>query len=162
MTVEEWNTLPMWKKAWYQGLELRDKRSLKEEDVVAGAVIGVKEALVNGFSLPLELADAIVGTEAAKNFNDWIDSVDPLQPQNSAQALVSIFAQYGVPSVTVMGWMNKFKKLPGFWKALKRYSRNIGAVGVTDAIVSGPGDTNLATAFGPNYIVPLEQFLTIH
>ena len=162
MTVEEWNTLPMWKKAWYQGLELRDQRSLKEEDVVAGAVIGVKEALVNGFSLPLELADAIVGTEAAKNFNDWIDSVDPLQPQNSAQALVSIFAQYGVPSVTVMGWMNKFKKLPGFWKALKRYSRNIGAVGVTDAIVSGPGDTNLATAFGSNYPIPLEQFLTIH
>ena len=35
-------------------------------------------------------------------------------------------------------------------------------MGTTDTIVAGPGDTNLATAFGPNYPVPLEQFLTIH
>ena len=162
MTVEEWNTLPKWKKAWYRGLDQGSQDAGFYKDVSVGAAIGVKNALVNAFSLPLEMANVINDTDAAKNFNDWVASVDPLQPENSTQALVSIFAQYGVPSIAVLNWMNKFKKAPGFWNALGRYVRNIGTVGVTDAIVSGPGDINLATAFGDNYPVPFEQLLTIH
>ena len=160
MTVDTWESLPEWKRAWYVGVKNSPLGETK--DVAVGAVIGAKNAFVNAFSLPLEIADALADTDAAENFRKAVEYIDPLQPENSTQAIVSVLTQYGVPAISVVNWLNKFSKAPGFWNALGRYARNIAAIGVTDAIVSGPGDTNLATAFGDNYPVPFEQLLTIH
>jgi hypothetical protein len=160
MTVDTWESLPEWKRAWYVGVKNSPLGETK--DVSIGAVIGAKNTFVNAFSLPLEIADALADTDAAENFRKAVEYIDPLQPENSTQAIVSVLTQYGVPAISVVNWLNKFSKAPGFWNALGRYARNIGAIGVTDAIVSGPGDTNLATAFGENYPVPFEQLLTIH
>jgi len=160
MTVDTWESLPEWKRAWYVGVKNSPLGETK--DVSIGAVIGAKNTFVNAFSLPLEIADALADTDAAENFRKAVEYIDPLQPENSTQAIVSVLTQYGVPAISVVNWLNKFSKAPGFWNALGRYARNIGAIGVTDAIVSGPGDTNLATAFGDNYPVPFEQLLTIH
>ena len=160
MTVDTWESLPEWKRAWYVGIK---NSSLGEtKDVSIGVAIGLKDTLVNTFSLPLEGVDLVAGSDMAKSFREAVEYIDPLDPQNTTQALVSVLTQYGVPSMAAINWVNKFSKSPGFWNALGRYARNIGVVGVTEAIVSGPADTNLATAFGENYPVPFEQLLTIH
>ena len=160
MTVDTWESLPEWKRAWYVGVKNSPLGETK--DVSIGAVIGAKNTFVNAFSLPLEIADALADTDAAENFRKAVEYIDPLQPENSTQAIVSVLTQYGVPAISVVNWLNKFSKAPGFWNALGRYARNIGAIGVTDAIVSGPGDTNLATAFGDSLPLPFEQTLSIH
>ena len=161
MTVDTWESLPEWKRAWYVGVKNSPLGETK--DVSIGAVIGAKNTFVNAFSLPFEISDALgASDEAAEAFRKAVEYIDPLQPENSTQAIVGVLTQYGVPALSVVSWLNKFSKAPGFWNALGRYARNITAVGVTDAIVSGPGDINLATAFGENYPVPFEQLLTIH
>ena len=163
MTVEEWGNLKEYQRAYYRAMKLAAPFNIYD-DLSIGTTVGIKNALVNAFSLPLELRDAIKGNdEATTAFNDVITRIDPLDPQNSTQEMISVFAQYGVPSVAVFNWINRFKRAPGFWSALKRYvGGTLTAVGASDAVVSGPGDTNLATAFGEDYPVPLEQFLTIH
>jgi len=166
MTVDTWESLPTWKKAWYVGL--RDPNDFVRGpietgfNVTKGAAMGLTDILVNTFSLPLEVADVLNDTNAAEEFKKAVEYIDPLQPENTTQAITSVLTQYGAPAISVVNWLNKFSKAPGFWNALGRYVRNIGAVGVTDSIVSGPADTNLATAFGDNYPVPFEQLLTIH
>jgi hypothetical protein len=166
MTVDTWESLPTWKRAWYVGL--RDPNDFVRGpietgfNVTKGAAMGLTDILVNTFSLPLEVADVLNDTNAAEEFKKAVEYIDPLEPENTTQAITSVLTQYGAPAISVVNWLNKFSKAPGFWNALGRYVRNIGAVGVTDSIVSGPADTNLATAFGDNYPVPFEQLLTIH
>ena len=167
MTVDEWNELPAWKKAWHTmskvGVPGVPGAGGYDNPIYKGAVIGSQNALINAFSLPLEITDALGATDGATEaFAEVIASMDPLKPENSAEAITAVLTQYGVPSIAVANWMSKFKRAPGFWKAMKKYALTIGAVGVTDMVVSGPGDINLATAFGDNWMVPMESFLTIH
>ena len=166
MTVDTWESLPTWKRAWYVGL--RDPNDFVRGpietgfNVTKGAAMGLTDILVNTFSLPLEVADVLNDTNAAEEFKKAVEYIDPLQPENTTQAITSVLTQYGAPAISVVNWLNKFSKAPGFWNALGRYVRNIGAVGVTDSIVSGPADTNIATAFGDYLPLPFEQLLTIH
>jgi len=162
MTIETWQGLEEYQRAYYRARKLAAPFNIID-DMSMGITIGAKDTVVNAFSLPLALRDVIQGNdEATTQFFDVINRLDPLQPQNSAQEIISLFTRFGAPAVAVVNWINKFKRSPGFWNALKRYSKTMTAVGATDAIVSGPGDTNLATAFGPNAPIPFEQFLTIH
>ena len=167
MTVDEWNELPAWKKSWHTmskiGVPGVPGAGGYDNPIYKGVVIGSQNALTNAFSLPLEITDALGATDGATEaFAEVIASMDPLKPENSAEAITAVLAQYGIPSIVVANWMSKFKRAPGFWKAMKKYALTIGAVGVTDMVVSGPGDINLATAFGDNWMVPMESFLTIH
>ena len=162
MTIETWQGLEEYQRSYYRARKLAAPFNIID-DMSMGITIGAKDTVINAFSLPLALRDVIQGNdEATTQFFDVVNRLDPLQPQNSSQEIISLFTRFGAPSVAVVNWINKYKRSPGFWNALKRYAKTITAVGTTDAIVAGPGDTNLATAFGPNYPVPLEQFLTIH
>ena len=162
MTIETWQGLEEYQRSYYRARKLAAPFNIYD-DLSMGVTIGVKDTVLNAFSLPLTVRDFIHGNdEATTQFYDIINRLDPLQPENSSQEIISLFTRFGGPSVAVVNWINKYKRSPGFWNALKRYTKTITAVGTTDAIVAGPGDTNLATAFGPNYPVPLEQFLTIH
>ena len=167
MTVDEWNELPSWKKSWHTiskvGVPGVSGAGGYDNPFYKGPVIGAQNAMHNAFSLPLEISDALGTTEGATEaFAKVLASMDPLKPENSTEAVTAVLTQYGLPSIGIAKWLNGFKGKTGFWKNVARYSRNIIGVGVTDMVVAGPNDINLATAFGPNFMVPFEPFLKIH
>ena len=175
LTVDEWNALPNYKKAYHAWLNLLPTISTTmggpwllptdtHHPISKGMAIGVKNAMVNAFALPLEIADAAEWTEGMENkFREAISKIDPMQPENSFEEISAIFAQYGFPAMGVMGWLNR--KLPagqGFWKALARYGSVLTSGAASDFVVAGPGDINLSTAFGEHIPLPIPHFFSIH
>jgi len=161
MTMEDWDKLPQYKKAYY-GFDEQLRAIVPLE---TGMVIGLKNALVNAFALPMEIADSMEWTEdLEKKFRSTVDKMDPLHPENTVEEISSLFTQYGAPATMVMKWVQGLKLLkgPGFWKAFRRYFSTLTAGTASDMIVAGPGDINLKTAFGDHIPLPIPEFLTIH
>ena len=161
MTMEDWDKLPLYKKAYY-GF---DEYVRATHPFETGMVIGLKNALVNAFALPMEIADSMEWTEdLEKKFRATVDKMDPLHPENTTEEIAALFTQYGAPATMVMKWVQGLKLLkgPGFWKAFRRYFSTLAAGTASDITVAGPGDINIKTAFGDHIPLPIPEFLTIH
>ena len=161
MTMEDWDKLPLYKKAYY-GF---DEYVRATHPLETGMVIGLKNALVNAFALPMEIADSMEWTEdLEKKFRATVDKMDPLHPENTTEEIAALFTQYGAPATMVMKWVQGLKLLkgPGFWKAFRRYFSTLAAGTASDITVAGPGDINIKTAFGDHIPLPIPEFLTIH
>ncbi len=116
MTIETWQGLEEYQRAYYRARKLAAPFNIID-DLGAGVTIGAKDTVINAFSLPLALRDVIQGNdEATTQFFDVINRLDPLQPQNSSQEIISLFTRFGAPSVAVVG--GRHEPSNSFWTKL--------------------------------------------